>query len=148
MHHFHHFRLWSAFPQKEVDPHSPKWWDIMPYAIDERNRTRWKDQRPICKVDGLLSLWWFHGWWQEGSAESCHQGVTSDVWFLPVPLLLLHHPSRQRQVQITYKNPGENGKFICNPQMQCTASAGIRTRDLLITERARYRLSHHITLNS
>ena len=29
--------------------------------------------------------------------------------------------------------------------MQCTASAGIRTRDLLITERARYRLSHHIT---
>ena len=26
-----------------------------------------------------------------------------------------------------------------------SANAGIRTRDLLITERARYRLSHHIT---
>ena len=29
--------------------------------------------------------------------------------------------------------------------MHCTASAGIRTHDLLITERVRYQLSHHIT---
>ena len=34
---------------------------------------------------GARTVCLFHGWWQERSAKSCHQGVTSDVWFLPVP---------------------------------------------------------------
>ena len=39
----------------------------------------------------------------------------------------------------------EDGGRCSYTQLSLSASAGIRTRDLLITERARYRLSHHIT---
>ena len=95
----------------------------------------------------LMFVCLFHGWWQEGSDESCHQGITSDV-ILACTIATYYNINLagSDKFRLHTKIRGENGKFICNPQMQCTASAGIQTRNLLITEGARYRLSHHITL--